>query len=547
MLRWFAPAGLAVLVMLPRLASARFGLLDDGLTLQTGREVIGRWSSVLDLIPETGRFFPAYWLAYSGVFAVVGVRAVAFFALNVLLLAGLLALLARIVRVSGGTSRQAAIAAVLFALCAPAIEAFYTLSKAEPLQLTWIAASLLATAASARQSWWWRRGALIGLAVAALALACATKETTAVLVPVSLAWAAIEWASPDRRPGWARFANTYLVVTVAAAAVFIALRWRYAALPLAQGWYTRAYALEPGTVGPALFRISAWMVKDFVFLLPLLAAALILALRGGPDRRRQILYACAWMGGWLAVYAPWPATFAYYLFPFALGAAMLAGIVVGALWELAVAESAAPTRRLAGAALVVSGLLWLPGVINAAADARVQLAVDRADADLVDFLGGVPGGSRVVLNTTRANEYLFELPLHLAEIKRRPDLVVQHVGAPVAGGPSRADVFVATATMANQPGPTVRIALDEAGVTGDNARLATILAEGGELVYATEQRVRLLEVGIHRLLCPVAGRPFIDTTYCPSNRGLVDARTFSYGWRVHRLARHAVEPARGPA
>ena len=547
MLRWFAPAGLAVLVMLPRLASARFGLLDDGLTLQTGREVIGRWSSVLDLIPETGRFFPAYWLAYSGVFAVVGVRAVAFFALNVLLLAGLLALLARIVRVSGGTSQQAAIAAVLFAVCAPAIEAFYTLSKAEPLQLTWIAASLLATAASARQSWWWRRGALIGLAVAALVLACATKETTAVLVPVSLAWAAIEWASPDRRPGWARFANTYLVVTVAAAAVFIALRWRYAALPLAQGWYTRAYALEPGTVGPALFRIFAWMVKDFVFLLPLLAAALILALRGGPDRRRQILYACAWMGGWLAVYAPWPATFAYYLFPFAFGAAMLAGIVVGALWELAVAESPAPTRRLAGAALVVSGLLWLPGVINAAADARVQLAVDRADADLVDFLGGVPGGSRVVLNTTRANEYLFELPLHLAEIKRRPDLVVQHVGAPVAGGPSRADVFVATATMANQPGPTVRIALDEAGVTGDNARLATILAEGGELVYATEQRVRLLEVGIHRLLCPVAGRPFIDTTYCPSNRGLVDARTFSYGWRVHRLARRAVERAQGPA
>src|SRR5436190_20723467 len=64
MVQWAAPAALALLVRLPRLASPQFGLLDDGLTLQTGREVIGRWSSVLHLIPETGRFFPAYWLLY---------------------------------------------------------------------------------------------------------------------------------------------------------------------------------------------------------------------------------------------------------------------------------------------------------------------------------------------------------------------------------------------------------------------------------------------------------------------------------------------------
>src|SRR5258705_9710548 len=89
---WFARAALAVLVMLPRLASPRFGFLDDGLTLQTGREVVGRWSSVLDLIQETGRFFPAYWLVFSAVYGIVGVRPPAFFALNVVLLAGLLML-----------------------------------------------------------------------------------------------------------------------------------------------------------------------------------------------------------------------------------------------------------------------------------------------------------------------------------------------------------------------------------------------------------------------------------------------------------------------
>ena len=60
---WVAPVVLADLVMIPRLASPQFGLLDDGLTLQTGRQVVGHWSRALHLVPETGRFVPAYWLA----------------------------------------------------------------------------------------------------------------------------------------------------------------------------------------------------------------------------------------------------------------------------------------------------------------------------------------------------------------------------------------------------------------------------------------------------------------------------------------------------
>ena len=41
---WLAPVVLAALVMLPRLASPQFGFLDDGLTLEIGRRLIGRWS-----------------------------------------------------------------------------------------------------------------------------------------------------------------------------------------------------------------------------------------------------------------------------------------------------------------------------------------------------------------------------------------------------------------------------------------------------------------------------------------------------------------------
>src|SRR5262245_41897430 len=223
-----APVALAVFVMLPRLASPQFGLLDDGLTLQTGRHVIGGGSNPLHLIPETGRFFPAYWLAYAAVVGVVGARPLAFFMVNVLLLAGLVTALVRLVRLGGGARTQAAVAAVAFALSGPVVETFYTLSKAEPLQLTWIALSLLAAAASVTAERARTRAGLLTLAGAALLLACATKETSLVLVPIALVWLGIElWLRGAGETG-RRFAGAYVGLSLVAAAMFGALRSLYA-------------------------------------------------------------------------------------------------------------------------------------------------------------------------------------------------------------------------------------------------------------------------------------------------------------------------------
>ena len=531
---WLPPAVIAVLVMLPRLGSPHFGLLDDGVTLQTGRETIGRWASVVQLIPETGRFFPAYWLVYSALFAVVGVRPLAFFGVNVLLLVALLVLLVRLVRLGGGSRRQAAVAAVLFAGCGPTIEAFYTLSKAEPLQLTWIALAILCAASSAAARVPWRRGALLAFTVAALVLAYTTKETSVVLVPISLGWVAIEWCSRARSRTGAWFAGSFAAANLVAAAIFLGLRWRYATRALGQGWYTRAYTVQLDTLGPAVFRIAAWLAHDFAFVLPLLVAGIVMLRRRGAERR-LLLYAAVWMAGWLAIYAPWPATFEYYLLPFAFGAAALAGSVVDMLWRRRAAPEPIATRRLAWSALAVSALLWLPGVVNAAADARVQLAVDDANADLVDFLAGLPSGSRLILNTTGVNEYFYEVPLHLAEIKGRGDLVVQHAGHAAHADGRAASAFVITPILANAPALTVRIAVYEGEARPNAARLTELLRDGGELVHATERQAPIVELAIHRVLCPLAVRPFVDATYCPSDRGLVDARTFTYGWRVHRL------------
>lgn len=533
-MRLLAPVALALLVMLPRLCSPQFGLLDDGFTLKTGHEIQGRWSSVLYLIPETGRFFPAYWLVYSAIVSVVGVWPLAFFTVNVLLLAGLTAILARLVRLAGGTRPQAAAAAVLFSLGGPAVEAFYTLSKAEPLQLTWIGLSLLVTVAAARDARPAIRAVLMALATLTVLLAHATKETSLVLVPISLGWLAIEWRdSPDRRDGL-RFAAAYVVINVIAASAFVALRWFYAPLGLAEGWYTRAYALEPPIVRTALFRICAWLLRDFAFLVPLGAAAVV----ARPSQAaRPVRFAAVWVAGWLAVFLPWPATFEYYLLPFAFGAAIVGGMAIGDVWARTARGHSPATRRLAWSVLVTSAALWLLTLVNAAEDARVQLTVDRANTDLVDFLGGLPEGSRVVLNNDRVNEYLSELRLHLAQIKRRRDIVVQPVTGTTLAGPSPAPVFLVTPNVANQPSPTVRVALDETGARRDNALLRAVLTPDAALVYRADRHADLVEIAIHRVLCPLARRPPKDLVFCPDDRAIVERRRFSYGWQVHRLGR----------
>jgi hypothetical protein len=542
-LRALAPVALAVLVMLPRLASPQFGLLDDGLTLQVGREVIGRWSSTLHLIPETGRFFPAYWLVYSAIVGIVGARPLAFFVVNTLLLAGLVLILTRLVKLSEGTQLPAAIAAVMFASCGPAIETFYTLSKAEALQLTWIGLSILITASSIDARLLPRAGLLMAAGVCLL-LAQATKETSMVLLPVSLAWLAIEWWSSRQGGGGLRFAVSYVCINLIAAASFAVLRWHYAPLGLAQGTYTRAYGLGFETIAAALFRISAWLVRDFVFLLPILLAVPLALLHGRPASRRPVLYACVWMAGWLAVYLPWPTTFEYHLLPFAFGAAVLAGTVAGDCWVWRRRAHPAMHRRIACTVLLVAGCLWLPPLLSAVTDARVQLTVDRSNAEVVDFLARLPINSRVVVNTS-LNEYVVELPMHLSEIKRRPDVVVEHAsGAPPVGS-GLAELFVVTPLLANPPTPTVRFPLDEEGTRRGHAMLTTLLAGRGDLVYRTERHAALTELRLHGLLCPVTGSGRLGASYCPGDRGLIDRRRFLYGWQVHRRRPPTVDHAEG--
>ena len=117
-----------------------------------------------------------------------------------------------------------------------------------------------------------------------------------------------------------------------------------------------------------------------------------------------------------------------------------------------------------GSLLAATVLLWPLAIVNAGAlDARVQLALDRANADLVEFLGRAAGSQpRHREHGPGSTNTSSNSPLHLSQIKQRPDVVVEHVAsAGAARGLSSNDLFVATPEMANKPEPTVRVAFDE--------------------------------------------------------------------------------------
>ena len=64
-------------------------------------------------------------------------------------------------------------------------------------------------------------------------------------------------------------------------------------------------------------------------------------------------------------------------------------------------------------------------------------------------------------------------------------------------------------------------------------------ADAASSCTGSGQRAPLLELGIHRLLCFVSVTPLVEPAYCPGDQGLVNWRTFAYGWHVHRLGRPA--------
>jgi hypothetical protein len=531
------PSLLALLVMLPRLLSPQFGLLDDGGMLKIAQAMRAGELPFHDL--GDGRFRPVYWLWWGGLYAAAGLRPGAFFLANAAVFSATIAALVALVRRLGGTRRQAWLTGVLMAVSGPAIENYYTLSKGEPLQLLLVLGSLhlaLGVADTARS-----RAMRTGAVAILTLLALASKETTLLLAAIAIVWWCLaKWrgrAHPGRLSvnGVSALALGAILGSVA----FLLLRHIWIGQPLVGYGYTERYEVDYSRVLSTSVRWAAWLVHDFAYLGPLMLGFGLLGTPAWRSLRPRLGETLVWLAAWLAFYLPWLFVADYYLLPFAAGAAVLAAAASEELLD-AVRQRGARCA-LAGTALGLTALLLLAALANGLTMARLQLLIDSANAQALAYLAAeLPPQAVVRVNIQQESEYLAEMAEHLHVIYGRPDLKVGRVDLENPTEPDDTVGVIAAPFILNQVLLSPRLGIYERYQTEDNRRLEAALGAATPL-HSVEAQVRALGVDPARLACPLLrGDPQAGglmgsiVRYC-RNAPAIDTRLVVYGWRFYAL------------
>ena len=242
----------------------------------------------------------------------------------------------------------------------------------------------------------------------------------------------------------------------------------------------------------------------------------------------MIFGAVAWSAAWIAIYLPWEFTVEYYMLPVALGASVIGGsILASAMDKLRSGHG----RRLTWFALALALPLWLATLPNNLSNARQQIAVDEANARMLDFLvERATRGASVIVNIQSPNEYIYETQAYLQAISGLPEVTVEAFD-PDQGLPQGRDttVLVVSPQVLNQPLLAVRMGVVEETQHGWNQSLEAALGSSAEPIFQTESKFHLSIVDLPRALCPLLpGRG-----YCRAEPPFIDTRPFHYGWKVY--------------
>ena len=538
----YSPAILALLLMLPRLASAEFGLFDDGETVLVAEAIDGGGWAILSEEASAGRFRPVHWLQYSLVYSLSGPQPAAFFLWNALVLVVITVELIGLVQLCGGSTLQAWLSGFFLVLSGPIVENAYTLSKPELLQSALLLGGLISFAGLRKGQGSFRRWGTSGLVSAILFLGgILTKETALLMLPIAIAWLLAAYLRFRRGgdPEGLRRTFALALAALAAAVAFFLLRGQFLEVSLAGGTYSNNLELSLPRVRDSAIRWSGWLIRDFAYLAPLGLLALIDLTRGRLEQGRLILASLLWTAAWIAIYLPWEFTVEYYMLPVALGVSVIAGAIVGSVLHRLRGSEVAGRPRWEWAAILPALFLWLTTLPNNLSNARQQLAVDEANAEMMDYLAaGLPPAGTLIVNIQQPNEYVEEIESQLRGLHGLGEVSVE-VFDPQRGLPSdtSVEILIATPAVSNQPLLAVRMGVVQGTQREWNETLQGAITGRAEPAFEVERSFRLWTVDLPRLLCPLLR----DRGYCREARPLIDDRVFSYGWDVYRLDAAAEE------
>jgi hypothetical protein len=530
----FSPVLLAVLIMLPRLLSPQFGMLDDGQSLVIVNKIMhGQWDMRIDTLE--GRYRPMYWLWFALFYALAGENPFWFFFGNMLALIGAVAGVIFIVKRSGASSRAAWLAGIFLALASPAIESYYTLSKGETLQATMMVASVVAVLFYRSDKGWGYKAGIFALTIILLLFAYTSKETSIVILPIALVWFLsaryIPWLRVSVRGLSVR--GAYVIANLICFIIYYSLHIYFVSWQMNTGTYSQRYGLELGKIVASMLRWAGWLWRDYAYLLPLILFLLMLVIaRRKIDQKNLLFESLIWMSAWVALYLPWYFMQDYYIMPFALGAAIFAGLVVNLLLEY-FSSPVFWERWLARFVLVISGLFFTAMLLTNITTARVQLSVDAANEELLAYLRATPQNSVILLNIQSTNEYYYKFIDYLNRFWGRDDLSIQVFD--FQGTSAGSTYYLIAPYVLHQPLQTVRMGVVEEIQNKWNESLSPYFSEqpGWQQVAQIERQFTMTGVNLPRLFCP-----FIKTrAFCATPAPFVDTRPFVYGWTIYKLER----------
>ncbi len=537
---------LATLVMLPRLLTPDFGLLDDGVSLFFGslgtqRGVFHAVATVVQADGQRGRFHPVHWAYLILQFRFGQYQPLLWFSVNCVLLGATGIIIARIAWLVSKDRLAATFSGAGYVLLPSTFENYYTLSKSEPLLVFWLVTSAWLLFESIEHGGLWQR-LLFGSSCAFLGMAYYTKETALAMVITTGIWAIFELVrrrhSQEALTGGTM--RLYLAVNVVFLVSFFLARRLSGVTAIATGDDSRHYMISAHTILGSALRYTGWYLRDYPHVLTALGYLWVLHVLEHAKRRasaRLLVIGVSWIIGSIALMLPWHSSLLYYLLPGNPGAAMILGLGLSNMIEH-VRHQDRRVVVVSQAALALFISLAVVSGVNGFTHGRIQIAVDRGNAAMVDALvSAVPQDDQARVYFPADTEYLFELEAHLKVLKQRHEIDVEpahKAQSDLAGS----DFFVVVPDIKNQPFPTVRIGMDEPGAKVWQERVAHVLAGKSRLVAHISERVPLAIIALDK---PILGlllgqRRWERIFYSGRNSSWLDFQEFEYGWRIYAVS-----------
>jgi hypothetical protein len=537
---WFwLPVLIALLVMLPRVLSAQFGLMDDGVTAlnaeKMGQGILGYTDA-----GNSGRYRPVYWLYFSGLYRLVGANVLVFYLLHMVLLAAIVGMLALLVRWVGGSRMQAFLAGLLAVSSGPVIENFYTLSKSEPLHAFLTLAGLLLMISLPNRKTRWGQALTIGGGLAIFIMAMLAKETFAVMPFIALAWLLLGWLGKrwQTPPVNLRLRGVIFAVLAIAGLIFLLVALPSMTVQQSDNYASR-FDLNLGTLLQSFFDWRAWLMRDFLYLLPAgLLWVLLVCLRKSGPASLAMLDAMVFTVAWVLIFIPWEFKAEYYLLLAGLGAALFVGLVLGGLgnqWS----NLRIGWKAVSGLLAFATIYLWLTTLPNQVNNARLQLVVDRVNQQMSSFLAEtVPQNGTVMVNLTPGSEYTPELALHLKYFYNRADIQVETFQyQTVTEGQDSTEYWLVTPAVSNRPVYTVRFGFLETTQRRANTLLADFVPEPGTTFSNSYNQWFVSPLRPACWVLPGVGP-------CSSDESWIGSAPLEYQWNIYHWSGNRADQSR---